>query len=380
MIHRRLRPSSLIAIGLVLAVVSMSACQHSRSNSVLIGMLAPLTGAGARFGQSQKEGVLLAMNEINAAGGMRGRQLRLTIEDTKSEPPTALTSFLSLAARPDIVAIFGSAASLDVPAYLPRVDHYAIPHLVPVAVLPEITEMGSKWTFRSALNDKVAAEKMAQFVVQKLKARHIGLLIEDSAFGETGLEFSAVATRLGDPPIAVERFRRGDVDLRPQLTKLAAAGVTHIQFWGYYSEYALAARQIRELGLHIQLMGNQAPVNEKTIQLGGRAVEGVLNICLFVPGDYSPAVRAFTEDYEKAYSSEPDTWAAQAYDAMRLLASVMEKVGFDRAKIREGLSQVRDYQGITGTISFQPNGDADFKQTHIVTVKDGRWVPFVDPR
>ncbi len=229
-----------------------------------IGMLAPLTGPGARFGESQKDGVQLAIDEINAAGGINGRRITLTVEDTKTEPPKAVTAFTRLAERAEVIALFGSAASLDVPAYLPQVDRAGIPHVLPVAVLPSITDAGSKFTFRSALNDKIAAQKMADFVVNRLGAKKIALLLEDDAFGQTGVIFGDTAKSLGVTPLTIERFKRGDIDLKSQLTKIRAAGATHIQFWGYYAEYALAAKQLRELGSNAVLMGNQAPVNNKT--------------------------------------------------------------------------------------------------------------------
>ena len=339
-------------------------------------MLAPLTGSGARFGESQRNGVQLAMTDLNARGGIDGHRLELVIEDTKTEPPTAVTAFTRLAERKDTVAIVGSAASLDVPAYLPLVDRAGIPHIVPVAVLPKITEMGSRFTFRSALNDKIAAQKMAAFVVNTLKAKKVALLIEDSAFGETGLLFGLEAQRLGVNPLTVERFKRGDGDLKAQLTKIQSSGATHIQFWGYYAEYALVAKQLRELSYSATLMGNQAPVNDKTIELGGAALEGALNICLFVPTAPTVKVHTFVEAYRSRYGATPDTWAAQAYDGMMLLADAIRRGGATREGIRHALTQTKDFEGVTGTITFTESGDAVFQTTSVVKVSGGKFVPF----
>lgn len=351
-------------------------CSKSGSNSVKIGMLAPLTGSGARFGESQRNGVQLAMDEINAQGGIDGKTLELVLEDTKTEPPTAVTAFVRLAERRDIVALFGSAASLDVPAYLPRVDDAGIPHVLPVAVLPQITEKGSRWTFRNALNDKIAAQKMARFLTDQLGAKKIAFLIEDSAFGETGLICREELERLGVSALTTERLKRGDLDIRPQLTKIRSLGATHIQFWGYYAEFAIVAKQLRELGSSAILLGNQAPVNEKTLELGGASLEGALNICLFVPTASSPGIRDFVEKYKARFSSEPDTWAAQSYDGMKLLADAMKRGGTTRQGIRDALATTRDFAGITGSISFSDTGDAQFRETSIVRVRKGRYVPF----
>lgn len=366
-----------LAAGLLALAGWLPGCTKPPADRVTVGMLAPLTGAAARFGQSQRDAVQLAISEANAAGGIGGRPIELVIEDTRSEPPTAVTAFTRISQRPEVVAVFGSAASLDVPAYLPQVDPAGIPHLVPVAVLPSITEKGSRWTFRSALNDKIAATKMAEFAVGQLGAKKIALLLEDSAFGATGREFAARIESLGVAPTTTEHFKRGDIDLRAQLTRIRSSGATHIQFWGYYSEYALAARQLKELGYEAQLMGNQAPVNDKTLELAGPAVEGAMNICLFVPTAANERSTHFTQAYRAKYGADPDTWAAQAYDAMNLLAGVMRERGVDRETIRAGLAETSAFEGVTGTLGFQASGDAVFRETSVVVVKDGHFVPYL---
>lgn len=370
-----LRTRYLISL-LLLVALALGGCRQAEQRTLVVGMVAPLTGTGARFGESQRNGVQLALDQINAAGGIDGQRVELVVEDTKTEPPKAVTAFTRLAERPDVVALFGSAASLDVPAYLAQVDRAGIPHLLPVAVLPSITEAGSKFTFRSALNDKIAAQKMADFVVNRLGARKVALLIEDSAFGETGLMFAKEAQRLGVPPLTVERLKRGDVDVKPQLTKIQSTGATHIQFWGYYAEFALVAKQLRELGYNATLMGNQAPVNDKTLELGGPALEGALNVCLFVPTAKLPRIQTFVNDYRRRYGAAPDTWAAQSYDGMQLLADAIRRGGTTRQGIRDALAATKDFDGVTGKISFTPSGDAAFRGTSVVKVSGGTYVPF----
>jgi branched-chain amino acid transport system substrate-binding protein len=379
---KSIRLSSLInSVLLLLMVVGLAACKPKAEqpaktqDAITIGMLAPLTGPGARFGEDQRNGVQLAIDEINANGGINGSKVQLIVEDTKTEPPTAVTAFTRLAERNDITCIFGSAASLDVPAYLPKVDAAGIPHVLPVAVLPKITEMGSTWTFRTALNDKIAAVKMAGFVVEQLKAKNIALLIEDSAFGETGLNFATEAERLGVKPLTVERFKRGDLDIKAQLTKIRALGVTHIQFWGYYTEFALVAKQLKELDYSAVLLGNQAPVNDKTIELGGSTVEGAMNICLFVPASSNPRIKEFVSRYHAKFNADPDTWAAQSYDSMYLVADAIKRGGTTRQGLHDALAKTQDFAGLTGTISFNSKGDAEYRGISIVKIVGGKFVP-----
>jgi branched-chain amino acid transport system substrate-binding protein len=367
-----------IILLVVLSLTGLVGCKSGSDSSgnIHIGMLAPLTGTGASFGASQRDGVQLAIDEINAKGGINGSKIDLIIEDTKTEPPVAVTAANKLIYQNKVPVIIGSAASLDVPAYMDILEKAQIPEIVPVAVLPKITEGDAKWTFRSAMNDKIAATKMAEFVVNELQAKKISLLIEDSAFGGTGLIFAERAEQLGVKPLTVERFKRGDLDMSAQLIKIKNLGTTHIQFWGYYADYAQVAKQMGDLGIQAKLMGNQAPVTDKTIELGGQAVEGALNICLFVPTSDDPKIQSFTRNFQAKYGHLPDTWAAQSYDGMYILAEALRQGGTDPQKIRDALAATRDFNGVTGTITFNSKGDAEFRGTSIVVVTNGKFVPY----
>lgn len=364
--------TTLLVVGFV-----VTGCSRSKSDSTLrIGMAAPLTGNGASFGISQRNGVELAISELNSSGGINNRKITLIVEDTKTEPPVAVTAVNKLIYQEKVPVLIGSAASLDVPAYMDLLEKAHIPEILPVAVLPQITEGNARWTFRNAMNDKLAARKMAEFVINDLNAKKIALLIEDSSFGSTGLIFADRIRELGVPPLTIERFHRGDLDFSAQLIKIKSLGATHIQFWGYYADYAQVARQIKELGLNVQLMGNQAPVTNKTIELGGSAVEGALNVCLFVPTTEDPKGKRFVEDYRAKYGELPDTWAAQSYDGMYILAAALKKGGESPAAIRDALAATHDFQGITGVITFNSHGGAEFRDNSIVRITNGRFVPF----
>jgi branched-chain amino acid transport system substrate-binding protein len=367
-----------IFLFVVITFTGLAGCKFGSgtSGNIQIGMLAPLTGSGASFGASQRDGVQLALDEINAKGGINGRKIDLIIEDTKTEPPVSVTAVNKLIYQSKVPVIIGSAASLDVPAYMDKLEEAHIPQIVPVAVLPKITEGNAKWTFRSAMNDKIAATKMAEFVVNELQAKKISLLIEDSAFGGTGLIFADRAEQLGVKPLTVEKFKRGDLDMSAQLIKIKNLGTTHIQFWGYYADYAQVAKQMKDLGIQAKLMGNQAPVTDKTIELGGQAVEGVLNICLFVPTSDDPDIQGFTHNFQTKYGRLPDTWAAQSYDGMYILAEALRQGGTDSQKIRDALAATKDFKGVTGTITFNSKGDAEFRGTSIVMVANGKFVPY----
>jgi branched-chain amino acid transport system substrate-binding protein len=362
---------------LFVALVAIGACNSNTTpGQIQIGMLAPLTGNGASFGISQRDGVQLALDEINAKGGINGLKLELIVEDTKTEPPTAVTATNKLISQNKVPVIIGSAASLDVPAYMDLLEKAHVPQILPVAVLPKITEGDAKWTFRSAMNDKIAATKMAEFVVNELQAKKVAILLEDSAFGSTGMVFGERLEQLGVKPLTVEKFKRGDLDMSAQLIKIKNLGATHIQFWGYYADYAQIARQMKDLGVHAQLMGNQAPVTEKTIELGGQAVEGVIDICLFVPTSEDPKIKSFTDNFRAKYNRLPDTWAAQSYDGMYILAEALRQGGTDPQKIRDALAATKDFNGVTGTITFNSKGDAEFRGTSVVVVRQGRFVPY----
>lgn len=367
-----------ILLFVVITFTGLSGCKFGSgtSGNIQIGMLAPLTGSGASFGAGQRDGVQLAIDEINAKGGINGRKIELIIEDTKTDKTVAPTAAKKLIYQNKVPVLIGSAASLDVPPTIPILEEAHIPQIVPVAVLPEITELNAQWTFRSAMNDKIAATKMAEFVVNDLHAKKVALLIETGSFGSTGLIFGEQLERLGVKPLTVEQFKRGDIDLSAQLIKIKNLGATHIQFWGYYADYAQVAKQMKDLGIQAQLMGNQAPVTDKTIELGRQAVEGALNICLFVPTSDDPKIQGFTRSFQAKYGRLPDTWAAQSYDGMYILAEALRQGGTDSQKIRDALAATKDFNGVTGTITFNAKGDAEFRGISIVVVANGKFVPF----
>jgi branched-chain amino acid transport system substrate-binding protein len=176
-------------------------------------------------------------------------------------------------------------------------------------------------------------------------------------------------------PLTVERFKRGDLDIKAQLTKIRALGVTHIQFWGYYTEFALVAKQLKELDYSAVLLGNQAPVNDKTIELSGSAVEGAMNICLFVPASSNPRIQEFVSRYHAKFNADPDTWAAQSYDSMYLVADAIKRGGTTRQGLRDALAKTQDFAGLTGTISFNSKGDAEYRGISIVKIVGGKFVP-----
>lgn len=367
-----------IFLFMALVLAGLVGCKSGSDSSgnIHIGMLAPLTGSGASFGAGQRDGVQLAIDEINAKGGINGRKIDLIIEDTKTDKSVAPTAANKLIYHDKVPVIIGSAASLDVPPTIPILEQAHIPQIVPVAVLPEITEKNAQWTFRSAMNDKIAATKMAEFVVNELHAKKVALLIETGGFGSTGLIFGQHLESLGVKPITIEQFNRGDIDLSAQLIKIKNLGATHIQFWGYYADYAQVAKQMKDLGIQAQLMGNQAPVTDKTIELGGQAVEGAINVCLFVPTSDDPKIQSFTRNFQSKYGRLPDTWAAQSYDGMYILAEALRQGGTDPQKIRDALAATKDFNGVTGTITFNSKGDAEFRGTSIVMVKNGKFVPY----
>lgn len=361
---------------IILVVYGVGCSSDSDKDTITIGMLVPLTGNGASFGAGERDGVMLAVAEINAVGGINGKKVELIIEDTKTEPPVAVTAVTKLIYRDKVPVLLGSAASLDVPAYMDILEEAQVPQLLPVAVMPIITERGAKWTFRSAMNDKIAATMMSNFVRNELGAEKIALLLEESAFGDTGRIFGEKMTEMGVSPLTIETFKRGDNDMSAQLIKIKNLGATHIQFWGYYADYAQIARQIKQLKMDVQLMGNQAPVTQKTIDLGGEALEGAMNVCLFVPTAKDPKIQAFASKFQSKYGYLPDTWAAQSYDGMYILAEALKKGGTDSKKIRDALAETKDFKGITGTITFNDKGDAEFRGTSIVVIKDGQFIPY----
>ncbi|MSU69904.1 MAG: ABC transporter substrate-binding protein [Opitutaceae bacterium] len=357
---------------LLLLACTSAACAQ---DTIKIGEYASLTGKEASFGQSSHQGTLLAVEQINAEGGLLGRPIELLSEDTQSKSGEAGTAVRKLISRDKVCAILGEVASSRSLEGAAICQAAKVPMISPASTAPEVTETGN-YIFRVCFIDPFQGPVMAKFALTTLRSRRIAILSSVSAAYSVGLaKYFKQAFLAGGGQVAAEpKYTEGDKDFKAQLTTIKAAGVDAIFSPGYYNEGALIVKQARDLGITVPVFGGDSWESEVLMELGGRDVEGAYLCSHYSPQDPSPRVQQFVSSYKKRFSGgTPDSNASLAYDSVLVLADAIKRAGStDHAKIRDAIAATKNFAAVTGRITINEKRDAS-KNAVIITVKNGHF-------
>jgi len=367
--------SQFITPALMSVLLLLNGCNQQGGDTIKIGEFASLTGKEATFGQSSHEGTLLAIEEINAAGGVLGRKLELLTEDTQSKSGEPATVVNKLISRDGVVGILGEVASSRSLEAAPICQQNKIPMVSPSSTNPKVTETGD-YVFRVCFIDPFQGTVMANFATKTLKAKKVAVFTDVKSDYSKGLAkfFKEQFVKNGGQIGAELDFNGGDKDFKAQLTAIKATGPDGIFIPGYYTDAALIAIQAKQLGLNIPLLGGDGWESEKLTEIGKDAVEGHYFSTHYHPDVGSEVSKKFVEHYRKRWNGKnPDALAACGYDSALVLADAIKRAGAtDGAKIREALAATRDFQAVTGNITINAQRDAT-KSAVILQVKDGKF-------
>jgi len=344
----------------------------SDSGDIKVGEFASLTGKEATFGQSSHHGTELAIDELNASGGVLGRKLKLLTEDDQSKAGESKTIAQKLISRDGVVALLGEVASSRSLEAAPICQENKIPQISPSSTNPKVTQIGD-YIFRVCFIDPMQGAALAQFARETLKAKRMAVLTDVSTAYSVGLAdyFKQAFIKGGGEIVVEQKYSGGDRDFKAQLTTIKAAGVDALFVPGYYTEVGLIARQARELGLTYPLFGGDGWEAPELIQIGGAAVEGCYYSTHYSPEVKDPAVQKFVASFKAKYGSVPDAMAALGYDSAMLLADAMKRANStDGPKVRDTLAATKDFPGIAGKITIDANRDAQ-KPLVILEVTNG---------
>lgn len=353
----------------------LAGCSKKSEDTIKVGEIASLTGKEAAFGQSSHKGTLLAIEELNAAGGLLGKQLELVTEDNQTKSGESATAARKLISRNKVVALLGEVASSRSLEIAPIAQASKIPMISPSSTNPTVTETGD-YIFRVCFIDPFQGTVMAKFAKDTLHAKKVATLTSVSSAYSVGLAKYFKETFLADGgEISVEqKFSEGDKDFKAQLTAIKAANVDAIFVPGYYTEAALITKQARELGLTIPLFGGDGWEAPQLIEIGGAAIEGTYYSTHYSPENKTPAVVEFVKKFQARWDGEiPDAMAALGYDSALVLADAIKRAGStEGAKIRAALAATKDFVGVTGKTNIDANRNAS-KSAVIITIKDGKF-------
>jgi branched-chain amino acid transport system substrate-binding protein len=337
-----------------------------------VGQYGSMTGTTAAFGTSTDSGVTLAEEEINAAGGVLGRPVRVFTEDDQSKPEEVPPVITKLINQNKVVALIGEVASSRSLAAAPIAQRAKIPMISPSSTNPRVTQVGD-YIFRMCYLDDFQGASMARFAVNTLGMKKGAIFRDIRNDYSVGLAdfFSAEFKRLGGTVVTDENYSEGDNDFRAQLTKIRSAGPDFIYVPGYYADAAKISKQARDLGIAAPLLGGDGWESAKLFEIGGEAINGSFYSNHYYPGDQSPAVKNFVAKYKARFGSAPDSMAALGYDAMKLLAAAITRAGSpDGEAIRRALAETKGWSGVTGQMTFDQNRNP-VKPIVILEIKNG---------
>jgi branched-chain amino acid transport system substrate-binding protein len=360
----------------VLAFSCSTRQETSDHATIAIGFFGDLTGPTFNFGLSSKNGVLMAADEINQAGGINGRKLDVIIEDDKGSPEEAAVVAGKLIDRYHVVAIIGAGASGNSLAAAPKAQAAHVPLIAPSSTNPAVTVVGD-YIFRACFIDAFQGEVMARFVVDTLKAKRAAILLDFNSPYSRGLSdfFELSFRKLGGEIVVKQTYSQGDADYRGQLSAIKAGNPEVIYIPGYYADVAIIAKQARQLGLTIPLLGADGWDAPELWELGGDALNGSYISSHYSADDPSETIKRFAQSYRQRYQNlTPDAHAALSYDALRFLADAIQRAGgTDSQKLRDALATTKDFQGVTGIISMDHDRNA-VKPAVILKLQDLKYI------
>jgi len=370
--------ASILSLGVACERRPATGGDTADTGEIVIGMYGSLTGDGASFGQSSREATELAVDEVNTAGGiLGGRKFKLLVEDDQSKPDEAASAVTKLITQDKAVAILGEVASRRSLAAAPIAQRYAVPMITPSSTNERVTEVGD-YIFRVCFIDPFQGEVLAKFAVNDLKAKKAAVLKDIQQDYSVGLtdsitrSFAALGGQVLDPV----SYSSGDGDFRAVLTQIRSQKPDVVFVTGYYPEAAIIARQARELGMNMPLLGGDGWVGD-ALQNGREALNNTYISNHYSGDNPDPVVQNFVTTYTARFKREPDAIAALAYDAVKVLADAMTRANStDGPKVRDALAKT-DVAGVTGRLKI--NAKRNMEKPAViqeVTFKDGK-VKFV---
>jgi branched-chain amino acid transport system substrate-binding protein len=329
-------------------------------DTVLVGEFASLTGSTATFGTATHEGIQFAIDEANAAGGVQGKQIKLVTEDDASKPDQATSVVKKLVSSDQVVAVLGEVSSTRSIAGGGVCQEKGVPMITPSSTNPKVTQIGD-CIFRVCFTDDFQAAVAAQFAHdQGYKKVALFKDIKNDysvAFAE---QFGKVFKQLGGEIAGEQTYQEGDSDFKAQLNNLKSSSPDAVLVPGYYSEVGTIARQAKEVGLTVPLLGGDGWDSPQLIPGAGKALEGAFFSDHYFSVDLEEAeTKNFIKSFKAKYNKDPDALAALGYDAAKVLIEAMKKAkSLNSDDIKKAIAETKDFQGVTGKVTIDANGNA----------------------
>lgn len=349
-------------------------------DTIKVGGLLEMTGGSASFGISGKNGIDLALKKINEKGVLGGNKLSLVVADTKSEASEATNGMQKLISQNKVVAVIGPNQSSAVIASGAINNGAKVLDITPMGTNPDVTvdpktKQVKPYSFRTCFIDPFQGTVMASFASNELKVKRAAIYIDNTSDYAKGLAqfFKENFVKNGGQVVIEEAYLQKDTDFKSTLTKIKAAKPDFIYIPGYYQEVGLIVKQAREMGITVPMAGGDGWDSAKLPEIAGKAaLENTFFSSLYSPDDTSDLNKEFVAEYKKAYNTNPDVFAALAYDSALLVAKAIEDAGStDPAKIAEAMAKIKGFKGVSGEVTFNEEHNP-IKSAVIIEHKDGK--------
>ena len=374
---------SVLAVG-AMFMSALTGCgggsKGADGDTIKVGGLLEMTGGSASFGISGKNGIDLALKKINEKGVLGGKKLSLVVADTKSEASEATNGMQKLISQDKVVAVIGPNQSSAVIASGAINNGAKVVDITPMGTNPDVTfdpktRQVKPYSFRTCFIDPFQGTVMASFASNELKVKKAAIYIDNTSDYAKGLAqfFKENFVKNGGQVVIEEAYLQKDTDFKSTLTKIKAAQPDFIYIPGYYQEVGLIVKQAREMGITVPMAGGDGWDSAKLPEIAGKAaLENTFFSSLYSPDDTSDLNKEFVAEYKKAYNTNPDVFAALAYDSALLVAKAIEDAGSaDPAKIAEAMAKIKGFKGVSGEVTFNEQHNP-IKSAVIIEHKDGK--------
>ena len=385
---KRLFP--LLHIPALAAALALGGCgdRGHDENTLRIGAIVEMTGDMPAVGASSRNAAELAVNELNAAGGInvggKAYQVELVVEDNAAKPDQSAAAANKLITQDNVLAIVGPNASMGAIPAAEIAEASRTMLITPWSTNPKTTidtrtGLPKKYVFRACFTDPFQGQVLARFIIEKLGARSAAVLydVASEAPKSQAELFRQTFVELGGTVVAFETYTTGDRDFSAQLTKIKSAGPDVLFLPAYYNDVGLIAQQARRQGITQPLVGSDSWSSPELIKLSGGAVEGAYFANHYASDIATPAAKKFISAYQQKYGNIPDDVAALTYDSFGLLFEALRKASApERQAVRDAMGAISGFSGVTGDIRFSPGSGDPVKSAVIMQVKGDRftWV------
>lgn len=394
-ILRRISLTSLLTL-LIAASVLLSGCASGKDTSkdtagsaatgkepYRIGAVIDISGNSSSLGVPERDTLIMLVDKLNKDGGINGHPVDLTIIDNKSDETEAVIAVKKLIEK-KVLAVLGCSSSGPSMAIINTVQKEKVP-MVSLAAASSIVEpiKDRQWVFKTAQSDIVTVKNIIGYLKEKGMTK-VAFLYMNNAYGDGGKKaFAAAAKDSGIEVVTEEKFEASDKDMTPQLTRVKASQAQAAVVWAIPPSASIITKNFRDLGLSIPLIHSHGVGNQKFIDLAQGAADGVILpigkltvVSQISDNDPQKSVlEGYIADYKTKYNALPNSFGGYAWDAFNLVVSAIEKVGPDRAAIRDQLEKTQNFTGISGVFNMSPqdHNGLDVDSMVLVQIQNGQW-------